>query len=203
MNAPEKSEAVVLSEGPILETRREDVVCNCPWEGFFEGKEWLPGRAAHVFFLLVWVLLLAFFFAKVEIQIEGSAGWAANLPTWRIEQHWLLDIFWGGRPITGYHAWVFSFMALVFHLGIFTVGTLTARLEARILGSLMLFWIIEDFFWFLLNPAFGIARFTPAFVPWHKHWAGPVPVDYITFTLVGVVLLIWSFRGRNPAAAGT
>jgi len=57
---------------------------------------------------LGWVALMAFFFAKVEIQIEGAAGWASALPTWRIESHWLLDIFWGGRPMTGYHAWVFS-----------------------------------------------------------------------------------------------
>ena len=69
----------------------------------------------QVLLLIFWVVLLGFFFAQVEIQIEGAAGWAANLPTWRIEQHWLLDIFWGGRPLTGYHAWVFSFIALFFH----------------------------------------------------------------------------------------
>ncbi len=50
---------------------------------------------------LCWVGLMAFFFAEVEIQIEGGAGWATSLPTWRIEQHWLLDIFWGGRAMTG------------------------------------------------------------------------------------------------------
>ena len=44
---------------------------------------------------MFWVSLMAFFFAEVEIQIEGDAGWATSLPTWRIEQHWLLDIFWG------------------------------------------------------------------------------------------------------------
>jgi hypothetical protein len=58
----------------------------------------------HTVFVVAWVVLLAYFFANVEIQIEGSAGWAANLPTWRIEHHWLLDLFWGGRPMTGYHA---------------------------------------------------------------------------------------------------
>lgn len=26
-------------------------------------------------------------FAQVEIQIEGAAGWAKNLPTWRIDHH--------------------------------------------------------------------------------------------------------------------
>ena len=63
------------------------------------------------------MIVVALFFANVEIQIEGPNGWASALPvTFRIEEHWLLDIFWGGRPLTGYHAWVFSFMALAFHL---------------------------------------------------------------------------------------
>lgn len=28
----------------------------------------------------------------------------------------LLDLFWSGKPMTGYHAWVFPFVALFFHL---------------------------------------------------------------------------------------
>ena len=65
--------------------------------------------------LLGWVILISYFFAKVEIHIEGRHGWAAQLPTWRIEKHWLLDVFWGGRPLTGYHAWVFPFILLFSH----------------------------------------------------------------------------------------
>ncbi|MBD3308853.1 hypothetical protein GF339_20775, partial [candidate division KSB3 bacterium] len=61
----------------------------------FQGSAWL-----HWGLLLGWIALLSFFFAKVEIHIEGEAGWAANLPTWRIERHWLLDLLWGGRPMT-------------------------------------------------------------------------------------------------------
>jgi hypothetical protein len=122
-----------------------------------------------------------------------AAGWAASLPTWRIEQHWLLDIFWGGRPMTGYHAWVFSFMALVFHLPVFINGTWSIQLEARIIGSVMLFWIIEDFLWFVMNPAFGLARFEPQFVPWHTNWLGVVPTDYVTFSVAALLLIAWSF----------
>src|SRR5512140_2192169 len=122
----------------------------------------------HILIFLIWVLLLAFFFAKVEIQIEGAHGWAAGLPTWRIEKHWLLDIFWGGRPMTGYHAWVFPFMFLMFHLVHALNGRFTWLMEMRCVGSLMLFWIIEDFLWFALNPCFGLAKFSPQFIPWHK-----------------------------------
>jgi hypothetical protein len=152
-------------------------------------------RACHFVLLLVWISVLGFFFAMVEIHIEGASGWAAALPTWRIEDHWLLDIFWGGRPMTGYHAWVFSFMALVFHLPLFISGQWSLKFEARIIGSVMLFWIIEDFLWFALNPAFGLAKFLPQFVPWHKHWLGVVPVDYVTYSIGALLLIGASFWG--------
>ena len=147
----------------------------------------------HPCLLLGWIVLLSLFFAKVEIHIEGDSGWAANLPTWRIEKHWLLDIFWGGRPMTGYHAWVFSFMALVFHLPIFIDGQWTLKLEVRMLGCLMFFWIFEDFLWFVLNPAFGLAKFRQSSIPWHKYWFFFVPVDYVVFAIVGSSLIWYSF----------
>ena len=50
------------------------------------------GIRNHALLLLVWVVLLALFFAMVEIQIEGTQGWASALPTWRIEKHWLLGM---------------------------------------------------------------------------------------------------------------
>ncbi|MBI5017977.1 MAG: hypothetical protein HZB55_21125 [Deltaproteobacteria bacterium] len=144
--------------------------------------------------LLAWIVLLAACFAQVEIQIEGPNGWASALPTWRVHGHWLLDLFWGGRPLTGYHAWVFSFMALVFHLPCVLAGPYSWRLETRCLGSLMIFWILEDFLWFAWNPAYGVARLAPAFVPWHRHWVLGLPTDYYTFLTVGGVLLWSSFR---------
>jgi len=164
------------------------------------SEETLLQRYRIVAFLL-WVLLVAFMFANVEIQIEGGAGWAANLPTWRVEQHWLLDIFWGGRPMTGYHAWVFSFMALVFHLPMFFAPRWDWRLELRVIGGLMLFWIAEDFLWFILNPAYGLDKFAPASIPWHKHWWLGVPTDYVTFTGVGTALIAFSGRAQKRLQA--
>ncbi|MGZ8287629.1 MAG: hypothetical protein ACXWVG_01215 [Telluria sp.] len=141
---------------------------------------------------LGFVVVLAFFFAKVEIQIEGDAGWAANLPTWRVEEHWLLDIFWGSRAMTGYHAWVISFIALLFHLPIFLMWQWSWQLEARILAALMVFWIVEDFLWFVLNPAFGWKRFRKKHVPWHKHWIAGVPTDYWVFAAISAMLFAYS-----------
>jgi len=151
---------------------------------------------------LLYVALLGLVFAQVEIQIEGASGWATSLPTWRIERHVLLDWFWGGRPLTGYHAWVFSFMALVFHLPAVLLQQWSWRIEARILGALALFWIIEDWSWFALNPAYGIARFSPEVISWHKNWLGPAPTDYWTFGGGGLVLLVLSFYRHRRSAPG-
>jgi len=123
------------------------------------------------------VLVLAFFLANVEIQIEGAAGWAAKLPTWRIPRNQWLDIFWGGRELTGYHAWIFPCVALFFHFPTIVFGLWSWRIEARLIASILLFWTCEDFLWFVLNPAFGLARFDAANVPWHIHWWGPAPAD--------------------------
>lgn len=72
--------------------------------------------------------------------------------------------------MTGYHAWMFPFIALMFHLPVFLRGRWSWRLESRILATIMLFWVIEDALWFLLNPAFGWSRFSAGNIPWHKHW---------------------------------
>ncbi len=147
--------------------------------------------------LLVWIFLLSFFFAQVEIQIEGGAGWAKNLPTWRVDHHWLLDLFWSGRPMTGYHAWVVPFMALAFHLPALFFGSWSWRLEARAVALILFFWTAEDVLWFVLNPAYGWQRFTPAEVPWHKHWRLGLPADYWLATAIALALFIWSYRRRG------
>ena len=156
-------------------------------------KSILTKRVVHVIVLLLWVLMLSLFFAETEIQIEGANGWAASLPTWRIEKHLLLDIFWGGRAMTGYHAWVFSFMFLAFHLPHVVQGRFSWRSEARCIAALMIFWIAEDFLWFILNPGFGWKCFSQENVSWHKHWAFGAPVEYWIFSVTSVLLFWYSY----------
>lgn len=140
------------------------------------GRRLHPWRRVAVY--LAWSMLMGYFFANAEIHIEGSAGWAAALPTWRIESHWLLDIFWGGRAMTGYHAWVFSFMALAFFMPLAFNGRWRWSDAALAVAGLSLFWVTEDFLWFVLNPAYGLDQFGPAQVNWHPRWLLGLPVDY-------------------------
>jgi hypothetical protein len=151
--------------------------------------------------LLAWVALMAFLFAKLEIQIEGPSGWAANLPTWRLPETSRLRRLFGNRDVTGYHVFAFAFMAVAFHLPLVLFGHFSLPLEARILASLAAFWILEDFLWFALNPAFGLARFKPQHVPWHPHWFLGVPVDYFVMSALAIVLYAYSYGAFAPPSA--
>ncbi len=153
---------------------------------------------------LAFVCVLAALFAQVEIQIEGGAGWAANLPTWKkTPQEWpILQVIWGGRPMTGYHFFVFAFMALVFHLPVVFSWKWSVAVEARCLASIMMFWIVEDALWFAMNPAFDLKDFRPGAVAWHPHWILGLPADYWVFGLGGFGLYVYSFRQEMLAARG-
>ncbi|WP_425572755.1 hypothetical protein [Paraburkholderia heleia] len=66
------------------------------------------------------------------------------------------------------------------------------RTEARIVACIILFWLTEDFLWFVLNPAYGLARFAPAHVPWHIHWFWFAPTDCWTMGAAAAVLFFIS-----------
>jgi hypothetical protein len=138
--------------------------------------------------LLVFTIFMAFILAEWEIQIEGQDGWAAKAPGWRIEKGWLMKIS-GGRPVTGYHFYMTVFLVALVHLTLFFTAW-TWRLECLLLGFYTAMVLIEDFLWFLLNPHFGLKKFRPGQIWWHKTWWGPVPSLYwFLGPLAGV--LIW------------
>jgi hypothetical protein len=66
--------------------------------------------------------------------------------------------------------------------------------EQRALACIMLFWVCEDFLWFVLNPAFGLHRFTKTNVSWHRHWWLGAPVEYWIFTPLGLWWLFASYQ---------
>jgi hypothetical protein len=130
------------------------------------------------------VLLFAFAlaFALVEIEIEGADGWADKLPTWYRVSPWYARVFarlLSGKPLTGYHLMMLPIPFLSFHLGVAFGLLWTWRLEARLFAAYLVFNVVWDFLWFLLNPHFGWARFRKGGVWWHDRiWIARLPVDY-------------------------
>ena len=149
------------------------------------------GDAEMIIGYLVFMIFMAVILALWEIQIEGKDGWAAKIPTWRIEKGWVLK-FTGGRPLTGYHVFMTLFMIAIVHLPLFFVSW-SWRLELLLMGFYMGMVLIEDFFWFVFNPHYGIKSFRKGKIWWHKTWWGPAPSFY-WILLVIVILLIYFGR---------
>jgi len=139
--------------------------------------------------LLAFMVFMAVVLALWEIQIEGKDGWAAKLPAWRIEKGWPVRLS-GGRPVTGYHVYLTLFLLGFVHLPLFFVSW-SWQLESLLLGFYVGMVSIEDFFWFLLNPHYGLKNFRKGKIWWHKSWWGPVPaLYYFLFALAAVLIVL-------------
>ena len=141
----------------------------------------------------VFLLATSWLFALVEIHIEGPHGWATSLPTWRVQNR-VTRLFYGGKPLTGYHLYVQLFVLVMSHAPLLIgVHAPTWAGEARVLSFFILFWILEDWLWFVLNPAYGIRKFRKEHVWWHaKDWWWIMPRDYWIFLPIGVGLFVVS-----------
>ena len=136
------------------------------------------------------VVLLGFVFGLLEIQIEGKHGWAAKLPCWRREKGFIVKLC-GGRPLTGYHTYMIIFVFLMFHFPFLFAGW-EWRNELLILGLLYEFFLIEDFTWFVFNPAYGIRKFKKGEIWWHTSWWGPVPSMYYGLAALSILMIVLS-----------
>ena len=142
-------------------------------------------------FLFFFSLLIALF----EIQVEGQHGWAEKLPTWKIENKWT-RYFYSKRPLTGYHLYLQLSMLLIVHCPFaFNMVSWQIELQLRILAFYILFWIIEDFLWFMFNPHFGPKNFKPDYIWWHREtWLWIMPKDYWIWIPVGTILYVLSYN---------
>jgi hypothetical protein len=140
------------------------------------------------------VVLCALFFAMLEIQIEGPNGWATQLPTWRMENRWT-RLFWDGKPLTGYHVSLTLFVIALAHMTyVVDFAAPFVRTELRIASFLILLFVLEDWLWFVLNPAYGLRRFKREHVWWHAtNWWWIMPRTYWLFTPLALALYWFSW----------
>jgi hypothetical protein len=134
------------------------------------------------------MIILALFHSLQETQIEGKAGWARHLPTFRIST--FITKLLLNKEITGYHIFMLLMYITIFH-GIYLFNPWTLKTEFTIFGLLSWYFIIEDFLFFLVNPHYGISKFKKGSISWHRRWIlRYIPVSYIWGTIVGTILLL-------------
>jgi len=139
--------------------------------------------AALIAKVLFWSLF-ATVVAAIEIESEGKFGWAHKAPTWyRTTGFWAraYGLLMGGKPLTGYHAFMFFLPVLIFHAGFFQGAAWS--FEAELMAWAMYFaWCpLWDYYWFVLNPHYA-GQFRKECIWWHAKspWVfGLFPLDYL------------------------
>lgn len=147
--------------------------------------------------------ILATLIAMIEIEVEGRYGWAEKLPTWYRTRGFaakFYGILMGGRPLTGYHALMFVFVPMLFHLPFAGMVEWSFEAELTTLAIYFAWCPVWDFLWFVLNPAYGVRRFRKENIWWHQtvKWIGRVPLDYIIGWVLSIALAWWAgaLRGQ-------
>ena len=153
--------------------------------------------------------LLAALVAGLEVEIEGKDGWAYKLPTPYRTRGFAARVYgtlMAGKPLTVYHAYMFSLMLLVHHAGFFMDAPWSWSAESAALARFLTWAVLWDYLWFVLNPHYGVRGFTKDRVWWHakSRWVfGLFPLDYlIGWTLSALVALAGGMLARHLVMLG-
>lgn len=139
-----------------------------------------------IFKIFIWMTILALFHALQETQIEGKAGWARHLPTFRISTFVTKLLI--GKEITGYHIFMLVMWVIIFH-GIYLFQDFTWKVECMVIGLLNWYFVIEDFLFFVVNHHYGLVRFKRGHISWHQRWFWGLPYTYWWGMIIGTFLL--------------
>lgn len=145
----------------------------------------------------IFLVLFALVYAWIEIEIEGPSGWAKNLPTpQKVAGHLSL-----------YHVYMVLLAAVV--IG----GLLHYRAHKtdwkHVCGEfvflLVIFFLAQDFLWFVMNPGYTVLGYRESLIPWHSHWVLGIPLfNYVGAAVLCVLLFLMpGSRKRLSVTLGT
>lgn len=145
-----------------------------------------------LFFQTIYLFFLALILAVLEIQIEGGAGWAQSLPTWRPSQEkWYAKFYqrvMSKKDLTGYHLAVFGLVLGILHYPYFTGKIWNLSSELSTLSLFFIVSVVWDFLWFVLNPYYDFMNFWKKRIWWHKKWFWHMPNDYWLALIISAAL---------------
>jgi hypothetical protein len=137
--------------------------------------------------IIIWIFILAYLHARQETEIEGKAGWARHLPTFRINI--FITKLLLAKELTGYHIFLLLMFLTIFHLPLLFIP-FTLEIEYIILGLMSFYWVLEDFLFFIVNPHYRFKNFKKGKISWHKRWFLGLPTSYWWGMIIGITLLI-------------
>lgn len=134
-------------------------------------------------FVCIYTYVYALLFSLLEIEIEGENGWCKKIPTFTIKK----GIF---KNFTFYHIIMNVIVILTniffefLHNG-FNINSLLYSIF-----YVTLWFLTEDFLWFVLNPFYTLKKYNKDSIIWHSNqlWILGMPMhNYICFTIMGSI----------------
>ena len=137
--------------------------------------------------ILIYILFVFVSIAFWEAYIEGRHGWAAKSVGWKMKK----DLFFI-KGITAYHFWSWIIMIPMFLALPLVIYGWDLKLFGVLLTGYLWGAVLEDFLWFVVNPAFPFKNYNPRKVYWHK-WVKigklELPQGYFIYFALG--LIVW------------
>lgn len=131
-----------------------------------------------LFIHTLFILSFAVLYSILEIEIEGkNGGWANNIPTAKSG----IGIF------TYYHIYMNIIIILII-----TYSTMVVLKNIYLVLYFIIIWfIVEDFCWFVLNPYYTLDKYTKENIWWHRNqiWIYNTPIHNI-IALLGIILIL-------------
>jgi hypothetical protein len=141
----------------------------------------------NVILTFVWVSIAMIAHSFWEAYVEGTGGWAKNANGWRFR---IADRI----ELTAYHFYLFVIeLPMLFLLPLAVYGW-DLQVFGLLVSAFFFGTVLEDFFWFVVNPVFPFKDWNPRKVtwyPWLKIGKISIPWNYIIG--LGIAVLSWYF----------
>lgn len=137
-----------------------------------------------VILIFIWVAIAFIIMSYLEKTIEGPNAWAKKSYGWKFKISKNLSI-------TEYHLTFWTFILMLGFLPFIIYG-FNLKLLGILISAFAVGFIVEDFFYFVVNPYWGLKNFNKrnaGWYPWLKIGRFQIPLSYI----VGIALAILSW----------
>jgi len=142
------------------------------------------------YLIFIWIYAAMIATGFWESYVEGNKPWDKGKLGWKIKR---------GKYVllTAYHFWLFYVtFPILLSIPFLFVG-FSWELFGIILSAYISGLILEDFFWFIANPKYGLKKWNSKDVywyPWIKIGKFEIPLSYVLAIMLSII--VWFFLWR-------
>ena len=150
--------------------------------------------------LNIFIFVYGFLWALTMVNAEGLVGWGGVSPAWKLDtRRWYSFLFWPfaqGRPVNFLPVSAIMTFTVSFLLPV--IWNINKNIPftlinfGELVSYFIIFAILEDFIWFLINPYYGLRKFNKQIVTWHPRWLGFLPTDYWIALVIYIIVGFFS-----------